>query len=269
MKTISHPVESLTVPHTSGQTEPRHFHNEMTGFDSPTLEAQDSRATPAAFLCQYGSPYNGRAVWEGAIPAGPRAGLSTRTVPPTRLTAGQRSYRPLHEDFTMPQDNSARASRAHVTQSRIHANGTTDTITWVREATCIKRLRRHLAKSGCSLHITREGSPDRQRHGEYFIRDEEGRLIDDKISLEAWLRAYNLLADGERIDPPLDRGWKFYIARQRKQVIDGISYWHNDQLTGIYSTEKAARKAADGIEDRENLVVVGFDARAKGGTHDE
>lgn len=159
----------------------------------------------------------------------------------------------------MSQDKSARASRAN-TQTRIHADGTTDTIRWVREATAIKRLRRHLAKSGCSLHIPREGSANRQRHGEYFIRDEEGRLVDDKINLESWLGANDLLADGEKIDPPLHKGWRFYVARSHVEVVNGITFQSHQQLTRAYMTAEAARKASAGIEDREELILVGYDA---------
>ena len=161
------------------------------------------------------------------------------------------------------------AIRPKNTQSRISANGTTDTITWVREATCIKRLRRHLAKSGCSLHITREGSAERQRHGELYVRDHDGKLIDDKINLESWLRAYDLLADGEMIDPPMAKSWRYYVARSHIEVVNGITYHSHQQLTRAYLSPEAARKAADGIEDQEELVIVGYDAGAKGGTHDE
>ena len=78
----------LTCPPKTAYCLNRPNHIVGIGFDSLTLEAHKSRATPAAFLCQYGSPYNGRAVREAARLAGPLAGLSTRTVPPTRLTAG-------------------------------------------------------------------------------------------------------------------------------------------------------------------------------------
>ena len=172
------------------------------------------------------------------------------------------------EDFTMSQDKSARASRAPVTQTRISANGTTDSITWIREATAIKRLRRHLAKSGCTLHISREGSADRQRHGEYFIRDDGGHLIDDKINLSAWMRSYGLLAPLEMIDPPLGRGWLFYIGRYERVVVDGIECNHAKPITRTYTTEAAARRAVEHLTDRTGLVLCAFDAGAKGGTHE-
>ena len=168
-----------------------------------------------------------------------------------------------HLESVMSQDNSARASRASrapVTQTRIHANGTTDSITWIREATAIKRLRRHLAKSGCSLHITREGSPDRQRHGEYFIRDQEGHLIDDKINLEAWLRAYNLMADDERIEPPPEKGWRYFVARHRIVQVDGVNARYAEPISREFTSRSAANRAAQGISDRDDLVLVAYDA---------
>lgn len=62
------------------------------GFDRPKLRRTKAAPTlEAAFLChQHGDSHNGRVVWETARSAGPKPGLSTRTAPPTRLTAGKR-----------------------------------------------------------------------------------------------------------------------------------------------------------------------------------
>ena len=163
---------------------------------------------------------------------------------------------------------SAPKIRAKNTQTLQHADGTTSEIRWIKEATAIKRLRRHLAKSGCSLHITREGSSARHQHGEYFITEEDGRLVDDKINLAAWLRAYNLLADQEMIDPPLNRGWLHYVARVRTVHVDGIEARYHERLTRDYTTQEAARKAAERIADRANLALCGYDSTIRESRHD-
>ncbi len=258
-------ITGLTVRENQGQNAGKfryltgisHTLNGVAGFSSLTLEAHISRAIPAAFLCQYGSPYNGRAVREGAIPAGPLAGLLTRTVPLTRLAAGKRSNRPQLEDSIM-------AINATPTGA-IRPNHTTSEITWVKESTAIKRLRRHLAKSGCSLHISREGSAERQRHGEYYIRDEDGRLVDDKISLESWLRAYGLLVDDERIEPPPEKGWRYFVARYRIVQVDGVNARYAEPISREFTSRSAANRAAQGISDRDDLVLVAYDANRRDG----
>ena len=194
-----------------------------------------------------------------------------RPVLPTRIQSATQSAGKLivadssseRRSPTMSQDKSVRASRAPA-QTVINANGTTSEIRWVKEPTAEKRLRRHLAKSGCSLVKTRPGSRQYDTLGELAILDESGELVADRINLAAWLRSYGLLADDERIDPPLGQGWKYHVARSRTEVIDGQRTIINEQLTGEYTTEKAARKAAEGIVDRENLVVVGRDATREG-----
>lgn len=65
--------------------------------------------------------------------------------------------------------------------------------------TALKRLRRHLAKIGFSLQKTRPGSPAWRLHGDYAIRDDRGNIHADRLSLEARLRAYGLMADIEVI----------------------------------------------------------------------
>lgn len=67
----------------------------------------------------------------------------------------------------------------------------------VSRKTLEKRLRRYLAKTDFTLHRTRSGSAERRLHGEYLIRDELGHVYAEKISLEARLRSYALMAEGE------------------------------------------------------------------------
>jgi hypothetical protein len=65
--------------------------------------------------------------------------------------------------------------------------------------TALKRLRRHLAKINYTLHCTRPGSAEWKLHGDFVIRDELGNVHANKISLEARLRAYGLMADSETL----------------------------------------------------------------------
>ncbi|MFM2007653.1 MAG: hypothetical protein RLZZ09_3308 [Pseudomonadota bacterium] len=151
--------------------------------------------------------------------------------------------------------------KSAASNTAINVDGSTGTLIWVREATVIRRIRRHLAKSGCTLLKSRPGTRQYDIRGEYAIFDESGELVSERINLSAWLRSYKLLAEHEQIDPPVGKGWKYHVARSRTEVIDGKRIIINEQLTGEYSTEKAARKAAEGITDRDGLNVVGRDSR--------
>ena len=260
---------SLTVPARQGQTTAKsRFQagasdslNGVAGFSSPNPEAHKSRAIPAAFLCQYGSPYNGRAVREAARLAGPQAGLLTRTVPLTRLAAGKRSYKPHPEDTIMAINaTSTGAIRPKNTQTRLHADGSTDTITWVREATVIKRIRRKLAERNHRLVITRLGTQARVELGEYAVLNDQGEVLDKDCNLADLARFIGVLAPEEMIDPRVDKGWRFCVARREQVEIDGKKYLHNKPLTRGYSTEEKARQAAAHIQDRTGLVLVSWDA---------
>lgn len=244
-------LSCLTVPQSRGQTVNRHRHIVMTGFDSPTLEAHISRAIPAAFLCQYGSPYNGRAVWEGAIPAGPLAGLSTRTVPLTRLTAGKRSNRPQLEDSIMA--NNATPTGAIRPQSAPSAPSTDpgSDFRWVREATVIKRIRRKLAERGHSLLITREGTSGRRELGQYVVLGERHQVLSADCKLDSLARFLGVLGYDERVELPPLRGWKWYAGRHRVEIVNGIRFHYVDRLTRDYTSEQAlaAAMAKAGITD--------------------
>ena len=168
----------------------------------------------------------------------------------------------------MSQDNSARASRAPVTQSVQHAAGTAETITWVREATCIKRIRRKLAARNHSLLITREGTAARRDMGEYAVLDADGHPLQTHADLADLARFLGVLADDERIDQPLNRGWKFYIGRYERVTVDGISANYARPITRTYTTEAAARRAVEHLVDREGLVICSFDASIRESRHE-
>lgn len=65
----------------------------------------------------------------------------------------------------------------------------------------------------------------------------------------------------------MHKGWRFYIARYEEIEVDGIKAKYAKPLTRDYSTEKAAIRAAEGIEDREGLLICSFDTRQNGGTN--
>ena len=245
----------LTVPSTKGQTNDRHHQIVMTGFDSPNPEAHKSRSISAAFLCQHGSPYNGRAVREGAIPAGPQAGLSTRTVPSTRLTAGERSYRPQPEDSKMANATSTGAIRPEITNTVQLADGTAQTVFWVREAAVIKRIRRKLAKRNHRFVISREATRARTEFGLYSILDANGDVLQRDANLADLARFLNVLADHETLEPARERGWRYHVCKRVAVEHDGITRVCVEPITKTFTSEKAAWKAAEHIEDRHGLVL--------------
>ena len=161
--------------------------------------------------------------------------------------------------------SSPRASRAPVTQAVQHADGTTSTVRWIREPTVIKRIRRKLAERNHSLLITREGTQARRELGEYAVLDADKKVLDKQVDLAKLARFLGVLAPLEMIDPPLGRGWLFYIGRYERVVVNGIECNHAKPITRTYTTEAAARKAVEHLTDRTGLVLCSFDAGAKGG----
>ena len=174
-------IGGLTGPLGQAHDGSSRHHNVMAGFSSLKHEAH-KRRHQSGFFVSVRKAYNGRAVWEGVTPAGPHAGLLTRTVPPTRLAAGERRQQPLHEDSIMAKTATPTPENRSVSHQ-----------------TALKRLRRHLAKIDYTLHSTRPGSAEWKLHGDYVIRDERGNVFADRINFEARLRSYGLLAEGEVI----------------------------------------------------------------------
>ena len=167
------------------------------------------------------------------------------------------SSKPKESDMS----NDTKGARPKSTQTITNADGS---LCWITEQAAIKRLRRHLTKIGHTFQITREGTPDRALHGEYLMLDQEG-VVTGNIELEEALRRYGLLADGELIMPRPRKHWRYHLARQRIEVIDGKTIYVNDQLTRAYSSEDAALKAGSRFKDQDRIIVVGWDASYKGG----
>lgn len=150
----------------------------------------------------------------------------------------------------------------------IRPNTVSDSITWVKEQTVIKRVRRALAAKGHYLQKSRIGTDACKELGEYAVLDDRFIPLSTRCKLPELAKFLGVLADDEAIDPPTNLGWLYHIARQTTVTVEGVPCIYNQQITRDFTTEKAARKAAEGIEDREGLVICSWDAsNRKGGTH--
>ena len=154
-------------------------------------------------------------------------------------------------------------------QGEIRPHTPTSEIRWVREATCIKRIRRKLAERNHKLLITREGTQARREWGEYAVLDADGDVLQKDANLSDLGRFLGVLADDERVDPPIHRGWLHYVARVRTVHVDGIEARYHERLTRDYTTQEAARKAAERIADRANLALCGYDSTIRESRHGE
>lgn len=184
----------LLVPGFAGHNARSHRHNAIAGFGDPRHEAQKSRATIAAFLCRkYGSPYNGRAVWETVMSAGPHAGSPTCTVPLTRLATGKRSYRPQHEDSIMAIKAT---STGEICPAEIH---------FIFRSTLEKRVRRALASKGYRLLKSRAGTAAFREYGQYAVENGIRRIIAINHDLSLLAHELGVLADNERLQPKYNK----------------------------------------------------------------
>lgn len=159
-----------------------------------------------------------------------------------------------------------RASRAILPHNQVvnQAGEVVATVFWVKEATVIKRIRRKLAERNHSLLITREGTQARRELGLYAVLGADHGVIDKQVDLSKLARFLGVLAEDELVDPPMDRGWLFYVGRYERVVVDGIECNYARPITREYTTEAAARKAVAHLTDREGLVICSFDARHGG-----
>ena len=203
----------LLVPGFAGHNARSHRHNAIAGFGDPRHEAQKSRATIAAFLCRkYGSPYNGRAVWETVMSAGPHAGSPTCTVPLTRLATGKRSYRPQPEDSIMA----------------INATSTGEIcpteVSFVSRQTLEKRVRRALASKGHRLLKSRPGTAAFREFGLYSIENGLRRIVAVNHDLSLLAHELGVMADHERLQPKYK---KIAVAtfRHEDQGADRIEHY--------------------------------------------
>jgi hypothetical protein len=64
----------------------------------------------------------------------------------------------------------------------------------------------------------------------------------------------------EHIDPRSD--WRYYVARQTTQTIDGTTILFHERLSGNFQTREEAERHAGRVKDEHGPVgIVGFDAR--------
>jgi len=164
----------------------------------------------------------------------------------------------------MSHDNTLGAVRPNTTPSTA---GTASEIRWVREATIIKRIRRRLALHGQSLVKTREGTAERRENGVYAIADQAHGIFMKSAKLDSLARALGVLADDEMVDPPMNRGWRYYIGRQVSEDVGDKRAIHVVRITKSYTTPAAAWKAAEGFEG-DDLIEVGCMADRQEGRHD-
>ena len=223
------------------------------GLGRSLLEAHNSRAKSVrGFFVHNGKSY-GRSMWESARIAGPLAGRPTRMVSPTLLVGGERLSQPQLEDNTMSQDNSIGASVAI-------------TFKYISLDTAVKRVRRHLAKTGGSLIKSKPGTKAWAELGDFAIKDASGEVLMKSVNLRSLMEAADILANDEMIELASKPGWRYYVARQIAVQEDGKTHYRNEPLSKVYFTERQAIRAADSIADRDGVVVVGFNAN--GGKHD-
>ena len=161
-----------------------------------------------------------------------------------------------------------RPKSARITQPIHYADGSVGTITWIKEAAAIKRVRRKLAERNHRLIITREGSQQRIDLGEYAVLDGDGHPLQRHADLSALARFLGCLADGEQIEAPPLRNWNFYVARYEEVEVDGMKAKYAKPITREYTTEGAARRAVAHLKDRTGLVICSFDASVRERRHD-
>lgn len=158
------------------------------GFDSPTHRRNETAPSKyAVFLWPQHGRSNGVAVWEGATPAGPMPGLSTRTVPPPCLTAGDAG-------------DTTRKHRSPIMAKQPTPGTNPSQITHVSISTVEKRVRRALAKQGLSLFKPRPSLAIPA--GECAITDGPYRIIRSGLTLEDLARELGVLAEHETLVKP-------------------------------------------------------------------
>ena len=254
MRTASLAGAGLTVPDQQGQTDDRQRHIALIGFGDPTLEAHKSRAIHAAFLCQYGSPYNGRAVWETEMSAGPRAGSPTCTVPPTRLATGERSKQPLLEDSIMAINATPTGEIRPKTTQVINADGSVSSVILVAQATVIKRIRRKLAQRHHRLVITREGTQARKDLGEFAVLDAHEEILTKNADLTNLARFLRVLGDHEMLEAPADKTWRFFGVTEDEGDDGQVT---RRRITASYRNERQVRHALAKIPAEGRRFIVG------------
>ena len=119
--------------------------------------------------------------------------------------------------------------------------------------TAVKRLRRFLAKMDHTLVITRDGSKEREFYGQYFIRDEAGKVLADKINLTAWLRSYGLMADDEELADAVPEKWHTIVLRITDE--SGVTIPRSFQVRSKHFSKPVRDALRDGFAGTANRDV--------------
>lgn len=139
------------------------------------------------------------------------------------------------------------------------------TFRYVSLDTAVKRLRRHLSKTGATLIKSKPGTKAWRELGDFAIRSSSGEILMKSVNIECLMQTAELLADDERIELPNRPGWRYYVARHVAVQEGGTTHYRNEPLSKVFFTERQAMRAADGISDQRGVVVVAFNAN--GGTN--
>jgi hypothetical protein len=256
-------ARGLTFPHGQGQNEPKFRHQagasyakNVAGGESPYRSGQGPHVSSAAFS-RLGAQFMGVRAGGGRKARRCSIGLST---PVSVAHPCERGLAVQNRNWSIIMANNATTSASSApAQSVQHADGTTSDIRWIRQATVEKRIRRKLAEQGKSLLKTRIGTTAHRELGEFAVLNSKHEVEIKLVNLRLLAMNLGVLANDERIDP-VQRGWKYHVARARTETVNGITLHHHDKLTRDYATLDGARRAAEGIEDKSNLVFVGWDA---------
>lgn len=139
------------------------------------------------------------------------------------------------------------------------------TFKYVSLDAAVKRVRRHLSKTGANLVKSKPGTRNWYLLGDFSIRASTGEVLMKSVNLDCLMRTAELLADDERIELPNQPGWRYYVARHVAVVQDGATHYRNEPLSKVFFSEKQAIRAADSIADKDGLVIVSFDATGRSG----
>ena len=157
--------------------------------------------------------------------------------------------------------NMANATKG--TSPEICPNSSSDSITWVKEQTVIKRVRRALAAKGHYLQKSRSGSDAHTELGEYCVLNDRFVPLSTHCKLPELAKFLGVLADDEMVDIPHGRGWVHQVVRLSQ--VDGVIY--STPISRAYSTKEAAERAAAKFAG-DDVGIHSWDVEvcAKGGT---
>ena len=142
----------------------------------------------------------------------------------------------------------------------IRPNTSSDSITWVKEQTVIKRIRRALATKGHYLQKSRIGTDAFKELGQYAVLDDHFIPLTTDCKLPELAKFLGVLADDELIDPPLGRGWVHQVVRLSQ--VDGVIY--STPVSRTYTTKEAAERAAAKFAG-DDVGIHSWDVEVKGG----